>query len=352
MTAIRGIFAPIETVLARRSELVVIISVVVLFIVFSSTVGENFLTNLAISNIVTFTTILGIIVLGVAVLMISGEFDLSVGSMFAVVGFTFGVLLVEGLDPWLAVVISVAAGALLGFLNGVFVVGSGNPSFIITLGLLLGYRGVARAIGGGSSVRVSYEEGASPVLFDILNSPITFLNMLSVNTPDMSSTEMMSPGLAGNWQTSIFWFVLFMLIFILVIHRSKFGNWIYATGGNPDAAQAQGVPVKRVKMIAFIIVGVMVAAAAIINFSERRSIDPLAGSLWELFAVAACVMGGLRLKGGFGTILGAVLGTLMIPMLRQGLLIAGFSVEFFQAVFGFALISVAALNQYLGRANN
>ena len=338
MTAIRGIFAPIETLLARRSELVVIISVVVLFIVFATTTGENFLSNLAVSNIVTFSAILGIIVLGVAVLMIAGEFDLSVGSMFAVIGFTFGVLLVEGLDPWLAVVISVAAGALLGFLNGVFVVGSGNPSFIITLGLLLGYRGVARAVGGGSVVNVRYEEGTSPILFDIFNSAIVPLNMLSE--------------LAGNWRTSILWFILFMLIFILIVHRSKFGNWLYATGGNPDAAQAQGVPVKRVKMIAFIIVGIMVAAAAIINFSERRSIDPLAGSLWELFAVAACVMGGLRLRGGFGTILGAVLGTLMIRMLSQGLVVAGFSVEFFQAVFGFALISVAALNQYLGRANN
>ena len=338
MTAIRGIFAPIETLLARRSELVVVISVAVLFIVFSTTVSENFLSNLAISNIVTFSTILGIIVLGVAVLMISGEFDLSVGSMFAVVGFTFGILLVEGLDPWLAAGISVAAGALLGFLNGVFVVGSGNPSFIITLGLLLGYRGVARSIGGGSGVSVSYDEGASPVLFDILNSAITPLNMLSE--------------LAGNWRTSIPWFILFLLIFILIVHRSKFGNWLYATGGNPDAAQAQGVPVKRVKMIAFIIVGIMVAIAAIINFSERRSIDPLAGTIWELFAVAACVMGGLRLKGGFGTILGAVLGIVMISMLRQGLVIVGVSVEFFQAVFGFALISIAALNQYLGRANN
>ena len=174
MTAIRGIFAPIETLLARRSELVVIISVVVLFIVFATTTGENFLSNLAISNIVTFSAILGIIVLGVAVLMIAGEFDLSVGSMFAVIGFTFGVLLVEGLDPWLAVVISVAAGALLGFLNGVFVVGSGNPSFIITLGLLLGYRGVARAVGGGSVVNVRYEEGASPVSYLISSTRPSF----------------------------------------------------------------------------------------------------------------------------------------------------------------------------------
>ena len=179
MTAIRGIFAPIETLLARRSELVVVISVAALFIVFSTTVGENFLSNLAISNIVTFSTILGIIVLGVAVLMISGEFDLSVGSMFAVVGFTLVSSWLKGLDPWLAAGISVAAGALLGFLNGIFVVGSGNPSFIITLGLLLGYRGVARSIGGGSGVSVSYDEGASPVLFDILNSAITPLNMLS-----------------------------------------------------------------------------------------------------------------------------------------------------------------------------
>ena len=112
------------------------------------------------------------------------------------------------------------------------------------------------------------------------------------------------------------------------------------------------MPTRRVKLTAFVLVGVLVGISSIINFAERKSIDPLAGNLWELFAVAACVIGGLRLRGGFGTIAGACLGILMISLVRQGLVLVGLSIETFQAVFGFLLISIAALNQYLGRASD
>ena len=332
---ISNAFAPLETLLSKRSELVALFSVIALGLVFGLT-ADNFFSNLALSNVVTFSVILGIIVLGIAVLMISGEFDLSVGSAFAVVGFAYAILLTEGVNPWVASGIAVGVGALLGAINGVFVVGSGNPSFIITLGMLLGYRGVARAIGGGSVV--SYQPEEAPFLFDLLNSGIVSLNDLS--------------DFAGNWRTSIIWFLVIATVMAVILHRSKFGNWIFSTGGNPEAATAQGVPSKRVKFISFVIVGVLVGISGVISFAERRSIDPLAGSLWELFAVAACVIGGLRLRGGFGTVAGAALGILMISMLRQGLVLLEFSVEFFQAVFGIALISIAALNQYLGRANN
>ena len=139
-------------------------------------------------------------------------------------------------------------------------------------------------------------------------------------------------------------------MFAFLLHRTRFGNWVLATGGNRDAAQAQGVPTARVKLIAFVLVGVLVGISSVINFAERTSIDPLAGNLWELFAVAACVIGGLRLRGGFGTVVGACLGIVMISLLRQGLVLVGLSIESFQAVFGFLLIAIAALNQYLGRA--
>ncbi len=331
---LRNTLAPVETALSRRSALVALITLVAVWAIFSIT-AENFLTGIAVSNIITFSAVLGIIVIGIATLMIAGEFDLSVGSAFAVVGFTYGVLLTEGgMNPWIASVIALGVGAILGLFNGLIVVRTGNPSFIITLGTLLAFRGIARSIGGGRVV--SYTEEEPPFLFTLLNSAIVPLNDLSMPT--------------GNFRTSFIWFVVLAIITMFVLHRSKLGNWLFSTGGNKEAAQAQGVNTKNVKLIAFVFVGVMVAVSSIINFSERNSIDPLAGNLWELFAVAACVMGGLRLRGGFGTIAGACIGILMISTLRQGLVLLGFSVEFFQAMFGFILIGIATLNQYLGRA--
>ena len=332
-----GAVAKVEALLTGRSSLVALISVAALAAVFTILTPATLLTGVALSNVITFSVILGIIVIGVAILMVAGEFDLSVGSTFAVVGFAYGALVTEGgVGVWPAALIALCVGALLGLFNGAVVVRSGNPSFIITLGTLLAFRGIARAIGGGRVVSYAAEE--TPFLFSMLNSGITALN------------EMSAP--AGNFRTSILWFLALAVVFGIFLHRTRFGNWIYSTGGNRDAAQAQGVPTRRVKLTAFVLVGVLVAVSSVINFAERNSIDPLAGNLWELFAVAACVIGGLRLRGGFGTIAGACLGILMISLLRQGLVLVGLSIETFQAVFGFLLISIAALNQYLGRAGD
>jgi len=333
-------FAPVETALSRASWLVAILSILALFALFAF-FADNFLSGIALSNILTFSAILGIIVIGVAILMVAGEFDLSVGSAFAVVGFTYAALLTgDGAffsNIWVATAIAIAVGATLGLFNGVIVVGSGNPSFIITLGTLLFFRGLARAIGDGAALSYTTEE-ATPFLFTALNAAIEPLN------------DLFMP--AANFRGSTFWFIGIAIAFAIILHRTKFGNQVYATGGNPQGAQAQGVPPKRVKLIAFILVGALVGVAGVVSFAERASVDPLIGSLWELFAVAACVMGGLRLRGGYGTILGASLGIVMISMLRQGISLLGFSVSFFQAVFGSLLIFISAFNQYLGRSNS
>ncbi len=342
---IRNFLAPVETILVRQSALVALISVVLLGIAFSVFTVEDrgdgtiikFLTGVSLSNVITFTAVLGIIVIGVAILMIVGEFDLSVGSAFAVVGFTFGVLVTEGgLNVWLAAAISIVVGSLLGLFNGTIVVKSGTPSFIITLGTLLAFRGIARAIGGGTVV--SYSPDEEIFLFTILNSSVDGLN------------GQFMP--AGNFRTSILWFLGLALVLGFFLHRTRLGNWIFATGGNRAAAQAQGVATNRVKITAFVLVGTLVAIAAVINFSERNSVDPLTGSLWELLAVAACVMGGLRLRGGYGTIVGACLGILMISILNQGLVLVGLSTELFRAVLGGILIVIATLNQYLSRTSS
>lgn len=340
-STIGRIFVPTTSLLSRSSWLMAVLSVVALFILFGLT-AENFLSGIALSNILTFSAILGIIVIGVAVLMVAGEFDLSVGSAFAVVGFVYAALLTGESaffsNIWVATVLAIATGVSLGLFNGIVVVGSGNPSFIITLGSLLFFRGLARAIGGGGDISYKVEQDATPFLFDVVNAAITPLN------------ELVTP--TGNFRTASIVLIVFAVIFILILHRTQFGNHVYATGGNPGGAKAQGVSPRRVKMSAFMLVGFLVAIAAIVSFAERRAVDPLIGQLWELFAVAACVMGGLQLRGGYGTILGAVLGVVMIDMLRQGISLLGFSVSFFQAVFGTLLIGIVAFNQSLRRAEN
>lgn len=328
--------APAATTLSRSSWLVAVLSILALFILFALT-AENFLSGIALSNILTFSSILGIIVIGIAVLMVAGEFDLSVGSAFAVVGFVYAALLTGDSaffsNIWVATILAIAAGVSLGLFNGLVVVGSGNPSFIITLGSLLFFRGLARAIGDGGAISYSVEADASPFLFDVVNAAITPLNDLFTPT--------------GNFRSATIVFIVLAIVFVLVLHRTRFGNQVYATGGNPDGAKAQGVSPKRVKLGAFMLVGLLVAVAAVVSFAERTAVDPLIGQLWELFAVAACVMGGLHLRGGYGTILGAVLGIIMISMLRQGISLLGFSVSFFQAVFGGLLIGIVAFNQAL-----
>ena len=155
---------------------------------------------------------------------------------------------------------------------------------------------------------------------------------------------------------------------VLAAFAALFAVYAVSTLGNPEpraavhtgvillvaiylaAAYQYGEHLAASPGFAIVLVGALVAIASVINFAERTSIDPLAGNLWELFAVAACVIGGLRLRGGFGTVAGACLGIVMISLLRQGLVLVGLSIETFQAVFGFLLIAIAALNQYLGRA--
>ena len=319
--------------LAEHSELVTLISFALLFLFFS-VAAEHFLTPLALSNILSFASILGIIVVGVAMLMIAGEFDLSVGSTFAVASFVWALSMNAGLAPLPAMLLALLVSASLGALNGIIVIRTGIPSFIATLGTMLAYRGIARALGGGDFAK--YTESV-PFLFKILNGAIEPVNRL------------FQP--AGNLRVSIFWFILIAVIFAIILRRTRFGNWVFATGGNPEAALAQGVPVKRVKLIAFTLTGLLAGVASVMQFSHRTSVDPLRGEGWELIAVAACVIGGVKLTGGVGTILGAVVGMLLLQMLEQGLVLMGVSVQVFRAVAGLILLLSVILNTYLLRAD-
>jgi simple sugar transport system permease protein len=318
--------------LANFSEVVALTSFLALF-VFFSVAADNFLTPLAMSNILTFASITGIVVVGVAMLMISGEFDLSVGSTFAVASYIFA-LSVEnvGMHPILAILLALIVCALLGLINGLIVTGTGIPSFITTLGTMLAYRGIARALGGGDFARCT---GDRLALFDFLNGAIGPVNQLF--TP------------ASNFRISIIWFIVIAIVMSLVLRRTRYGNWVFAVGGNPGAALSQGVPVKRVKVINFVLTGLLAGIASVLQFAHYLSVDPLRGEGMELVAVAACVIGGVRLTGGYGTIFGACVGVLLLQMLEQGLVLMQIPVQIFQAVAGLILIIAVISNTYLGK---
>lgn len=319
--------------LARVPEAVALVSFLIVALVFCFT-AEHFLTPVAISNVLSFASILGIIVVGMAMLMISGEFDLSVGSTFAVTSYVFALTMNAGVAPLPAMLFALLISALLGALNGAIVIWSGIPSFIATLGTMLAYRGIARVIGGGDFAKYT---GEKPVLFDVLNGPVSSLNRLC------------QP--AGNFRVSILWFVLIAVVLALILRRTRFGNWVFATGGNPGAALAQGVPVKRVKLTTFVLTGLLTGIASVMQFAHRTSVDPLRGEGWELIAVAACVIGGVQLTGGVGTIFGATVGILLLQMLEQGLVLMGVSVQIFRAVAGLILMLSVVLNTYLGQSD-
>ena len=147
---------------------------------------------------------------------------------------------------------------------------------------------------------------------------------------------------------SVLWFVLLAAVMGFVLLRTRYGNWVFATGGNPRAASAQGVPFNRGKLINFMLTGLLAGAAGVVQFAHRTSVDPLRGDGVELIAVAACVIGGVRLSGGFGTIVGPCIGGLLLQMLEQGLVLMSVPVQVFQAVAGFFLILAVLMNTSLG----
>jgi simple sugar transport system permease protein len=303
-----------------------------LLFVFFSFGSENFLTPYSIGNILTFGSITAIVTVGVAMLMISGEFDLSVGSNFAVASYVLALGLIAGMSVWVAIPLALLVSTGLGLLNGVIVVKTRIPSFIATLGTMLAYRGIVRAIGSGNFATY---KGETIPLFKLINGNFTLLNnQFGVDA----------------FRTSFLWFLFFAVIFSFILMRTRYGNWVYAAGGAPDAAAAQGVNVNRVKMTNFAIAGFLAAVASVTQFAHRMSVDPLRGDGMELIAVAACVIGGVRLTGGYGTIFGAIVGTFLLQMLDQGLVLMQIPIQVFQACVGLIIIISVVSNTYLSKS--
>lgn len=307
--------------LYTRPEFGVFVGFLIVFIGFSFT-AKNFLTFESIAGFVTVAAELGIVTAGITFLMIAGEFDLSVGSVLGISGMIFAITATAGLPHVVGLLLALGSATMIGLLNGIVVVRTEVPSFIITLGSMMLWRGVILAVTGGFPVRYW---GDSALLF-VLNGRF-----------------------AGQLRMSAFWFlaIIFMLTFVLT--RTRYGNWVFATGGGSPAARSLGVPINKVKIINFIISAMLAGFAGCIQFARFHSIDPTRGQGLELEAIAAAVIGGTLMTGGYGSLIGAFLGALLVGMVRSGLVMAGAPSYWYQAFVGIVLIVATVINIRLKR---
>lgn len=279
------------------ASLIILALVLVIF----SIANPNFLSPLNISNMMAFLPELGIIALGMTLLLTAGEFDLSVGAVFALGPVVVMLLVQNGIvDIGTALAIGLAVCILIGAINGIIVTKIGISSFLVTLSMLLIVRGAALYVTQGFPLK-SWDQ------------PGFFVTLLA-GSFDIGPFRL---------YTSLWWFIALTLLSAYILNYSKVGNWISAIGSNRNAAIARGVPADAVKIWLFIATSVLAGLAGMISAFRISAASPVAGTGYELEVIAMVVVGGTALNGGFGTILGTVVGAFMLRAIRNGIVLVG-----------------------------
>ncbi|MEZ5862868.1 MAG: ABC transporter permease [Geminicoccaceae bacterium] len=262
---------------------------------------------------------LGIVVLGVGILMIAGEFDLSVGSVFALVPMLMVIAMGRwGVPPIVAMLMGFALALAVGYINGWITLTFNIPSFVTTLGMLFMARSLATVLSGGF--------------------PPPF--------PANLSTELFVADL-GLFRSSMIWFAGFALILGIVLHFSNLGNWIFATGGQRQAAADMGIDTRKVKLFCFMLCSFLAGFAGMITTLRLRSALPALGEGLELQAIAAAVIGGTALTGGIGSLIGFLVGTTLIRVIDNGLVMARIDANWFRFAIGALTIVAVILNTWV-----
>jgi simple sugar transport system permease protein len=303
----------------------------VLALVVFSLLSATYLTAGNFSNLLMFTPELGMIALAMTLLMTAGEFDLSVGSVFgfsAVLMWTF--INEAGIPLELAFLIAMGAAVLIGLVNGLMTTRLGIPSFLVTLGMLLVVRGAALYLTQGFPQRTWRVEAP---LKEILVGDIT------IPTP------------IGDLRifASVFWFILFAVVLGYILMATKWGNWIQASGGNAMAATARGVRVARTKVALFVLTAVLAAWAGITSSIRVSAANPNSGDGYELEVIAMTVIGGTVLAGGKGTIIGTVIGVLLLRVINNGIIQVGVPGLAYRIFIGGIILGMMALHSYMRR---
>ncbi len=306
---------------------------ILVLLVFSAFI-PNFFTLRSFSGIINAATLTGVVTIGITMLMITGEFDLSVGALVAMGAYIYGMNANAG-RPELGALLAVLIPGLMGAFNGFIRILTNIPSFIVTLGSRSIFRGLVWVVSGGALLQTVEK---LPI-YNFFNGRMDIINQFLEG---------------ANFRTSLIWLVGIILVCQFVLTRTQFGNHTFAVGGNPGAALAQGVNVKRVKVINFILSGALAGFTGVLLFSQYTTVRVASGDGMELSAIASAVVGGTLLTGGYGSIWGALIGVLTISVLRTGVVLLNIPfipADNFEAVVGVTIILAVILNNWLrGRA--
>ena len=264
-------------------------------------------------DIVEQSTINGLLAIGITFAILTAGIDLSVGSTFAVVVVSVGMLVTNGVPPVVGFIAGITIGFLLGAINGMLITRMNLQPFIATLGMMSVYRGVAFVMTGG---------------WPVLSIPRSFR--------DFTDGE-----LFFDIPISVLILFAFAGIGHVLLKRTRLGTYLYAIGGNEEATRLSGVNVERSKVIAYAICGTGAALAGMVLLGRLGSGEPTSGVTYELRAIAAAAVGGASLSGGRGTMLGTLLGALLLSALRVGLIVMGMD-TFWQYIATGVVIVVAA----------
>ena len=293
---------------------------------------RGFLTLRAASTYLEVSAELGIVAVAVALLMIGGEFDLSVGSLIGASGMLLTILASHyGWNLWAALLVVMLFAVLAGLFNGLLVIRTGLPSFIVTLATLFIFRGatigITRLLTGRTQIGGLQEAGgfeAARLFFasDIMIGDVGF-------------------------PVSILWWLGLVAVGTWVLLRTPFGNWIFGTGGDARAASSVGVPTGRVKVSLFVCTALAAALVGVIQAVSFSGADVLRGELREFYAIIVVVIGGTLLTGGYGSAIGAAIGALIFGMVRQGIVFTGVDADWFKVFLGGMLLIAVLVNHWV-----
>jgi simple sugar transport system permease protein len=293
-------------------------------VVFFSAQTSNFWSPQTMTAISTVASTIAIVSVGVTMLMISGDFDLSVGQNFAFTPIIWAILFVtNGMNEWLALAVALTCGACVGVVNGLVTTTFGIPSFITTLGMFFVLEGLNNLLISGHQL--------------IMFQPSSAMMILGGR---IASTPFYMP---------IVWMFMIAAAFAFALAQLRYGNWTLATGGKAGPAKAMGVPTHKIKRINFVLCAFFAGLAGCMQFAYIRGVTQGQGQNYELLAITAAVLGGTSLFGGSGTIWGSVIGAFLLTTIQIGLVLIGVPGSFYVTFIGVMLVIVVIANVRLGR---
>lgn len=289
----------------------------IIFSLIIAGMNERFMHMSNILNVLRQSSINAIIAAGMTFVILTGGIDLSVGSTLAITGAFAATMVFSGVHPVIAIIISLIAGGLIGAINGLIISKGKVQPFIATLGVMTLVRGYTLVYTNGKPLSTGYEANAE------LFSKIGTGYWLGIPIP-------------------IYIMIIVFVIGYFILNHTRTGRYVYSLGGNEEATKLSGINVNKIKIFVYSISGVLAALSGIIITARLSSAQPTAGSGYELDAIAAVVLGGTSLAGGFGSILGTVIGALIIGILNNALNLMDVT-SYYQAVAKGIVILIAVL---------